>query len=73
MTRAHLLRFVVGFGGGVVAVAAVFVTHPPALAVAVAIPIFLLTSLIAERLFRRYASLEEIKRDLEDRVRNPPS
>jgi uncharacterized membrane protein YfcA len=73
MTRAQLLRFAVGFGGGIVAVALVFVTHPPALAVAVALPVFLLTSLIAERLFRRYATLDEIKRDLEDRVRNPPS
>ncbi len=71
--RAHLLRFIVGFGGGVVAVALFFATHPPLLAVAVAIPVFLLTSLIAERLFRRYATALEIRRDLEDRVRNPPS
>jgi uncharacterized membrane protein YfcA len=73
MTRARWLRLAGGFGGGVVAIALVFATHPPALAVAVAIPVALLTSLIAERLFRRYATLDEIKCDLEDRARNPPS
>jgi biopolymer transport protein ExbB/TolQ len=73
MTRAHWLRFGVGFGVGVVAVALVFATHPPALGIAVGIPVFVLTSLIAERLFRRYASVDEIKRDLEDRVRHPAS
>jgi hypothetical protein len=73
MTRAHWLRLGVGFGGGVVAVALVFATHHPLLGVALVIPVFLLTSLIAERLFRRYASKDEVRRDLEDRVRNPPS
>jgi ammonia channel protein AmtB len=28
---------------------------------------------IGERLFRRFASKEEIRADLEDRVRNPPA
>ena len=29
--------------------------------------------LIAERAFKRLASMDEIRRDLEDRTRNPPS
>jgi hypothetical protein len=70
--KPHLLRFAVGFSGGLLALALLFVTHPFALAVAIALPVFLLTSLIADRLFQRYATPEDIKHDLEDRVSNPP-
>jgi predicted LPLAT superfamily acyltransferase len=71
-TWAHVLRFVVGFGVGGGACIAIFMTHPFELAAAIALPVFLLTSVLAERLFKRYATPDAIRRDLEDRVRNPP-
>jgi hypothetical protein len=72
MTTAHLWRFLIGFGGGISALALLFITHPFPLAAALAVPVFLLSSLLAERAFRRLATQDAIKRDLEDRVRNPP-
>ncbi|WP_342360206.1 hypothetical protein [Terrarubrum flagellatum] len=35
--------------------------------------VFLVGCWIAERIFRRLATPEDVRRDLEDRVRNPPS
>ena len=61
----------IGVGAGLAAL--LFLTHPLPLAASIALPVFLLSSLLAERAFRRYASAEPIKRDLDDRVRNPPS
>jgi len=71
--KPHLLRFLVGFGGAVLALALLFAAHSLPLAIAMALPVFLLSCLIAERLFRRYATPDQIKRDLEDRTRNPPA
>ncbi len=73
MTRAHVWRFLIGFGGGLAALALLFTTHPFPLAAALAVLVFLLSSLLSERTFRRLATQDAIKRDLEDRVRNPPS
>jgi hypothetical protein len=73
MTKAHVCRFLIGFGGGIAALALLLTTHPFALAASLALPVFLLSSLLAERTFRRLATPDAIKRDLEDRVRNPPS
>lgn len=73
MRWPHMARFIIGFGGGIIAVAIVLATHHPVLAAALALPVFLLSSLVAERVFRRYATKNEIKRDLEDRVANPPT
>jgi membrane-bound metal-dependent hydrolase YbcI (DUF457 family) len=65
-------RIAVGIGVGVVALTGLFAAHPPALAAALAIPIFLFSSLVADRLFRRYASVDEIRLDLKDQVPTPP-
>lgn len=39
----------------------------------VPLAIVILGGLLAERVFRRLATAAEIRRDLEDRTRNPPS
>jgi membrane protein implicated in regulation of membrane protease activity len=70
--KPHALRFLIGFSGGVAALTLLFATHPFALAVAIALPVFILSSWLADRVFARYATPEQIKRDLEDRLRNPP-
>ena len=72
MSRAHLARLMIGLCGGTVALVLLLFTHPFALAVALALPVFVLASFGADRVFRRFASREEIRADLEDRVRNPP-
>ena len=60
----------IGVGAGLVAL--VFLMHPLPLAASIALPVFLLSSLLAERAIRRYASAEQVKRDLQSQARNPP-
>jgi hypothetical protein len=62
-----------GLAGGLIALAAWLAIDRPAVAVWVAVLIFLGSSAAAEIVFRRIASEDEVRADLEDRVRNPPN
>ena len=72
MSRAHLVRLAIDLGGGTAAIGIVLLTHPLGLAVALAIPIFLLAAFASDWAFRHLASPEEIRADHEERVRHPP-
>jgi hypothetical protein len=49
------------------------IINNPLLAVLSAILVFLSSSVAAECAFRHTASADEVRADLEERVRNPPS
>jgi hypothetical protein len=70
---AQLLRFFVALGGAVLALMAWFVLLPSWTAWVAALVIVLAGFVLAERIFRGLATPEQIRADLEDRVRNPPS
>ena len=67
---AQWVRFAVTAAGMLMAGAA-FLWLPVSWGWLVALAIFALGGLLSERLFRRLASPEEIRADLEDRVRHP--
>jgi membrane protein implicated in regulation of membrane protease activity len=71
--QAHVLRFAVGICAGLISLALVFLTHPLPLAAAIALPVFLLSSLLAERAFRRYATKRRIKSHRDGGDQTPPS
>ena len=73
MSRAARTRLSLGLAGGLVALAAWLAIDRPALAILVAVLIFFASSAAAELVFRRTASEDEIRADLEDRVRHPPN
>jgi hypothetical protein len=50
-----------------------FMSRPGWLAVLLGVIAIIAVGIISERLYRRLASPEEQRQDLEDRVRNPPS
>jgi len=69
---AHIVRIAVFLLAGVLAVLA-FLTLAPWARWTVPVVIFVIASTIAEWLFRKLATPDVIRADLEDRVRNPPS
>ena len=70
---AQFVRFAVALTSGVIAVLAFLELGPGWMAWAALAGIFVVGGSMAEWLFRRLASPEQIRDDLEDRVRNPPS
>jgi hypothetical protein len=73
MSVAQLARFAVALIAGVIAVLVFLKLSPGWAAWAVLVAIFVVGGSMAEWLFRRLASPEQVRGDLEDRVRNPPS
>ena len=73
MPVAQFVRFAVALTSGVFAVLAFLKLSPGWGAWAALVAIFVVGGSMAEWLFRRLASREQIRDDLEDRVRNPPS
>jgi uncharacterized membrane protein len=73
MPVAQFVRFAVALISGVIAVLAFLKLSPGWAAWAALVAIFVVGGSMAEWLFRRLASREQIRDDLEDRVRNPPS
>ena len=73
MPVAQFVRFAVALTSGVIAVLAFLKLSPGWAAWAALVAIFVVGGSMAEWLFRRLASREQIRDDLEDRVRNPPS
>ena len=73
MPVAQFVRFAVALISGVIAVLAFLKLSPGWTAWAALVAIFVVGGSMAERLFRKLASPEQIRDDLEDRVRNPPS
>jgi membrane protein implicated in regulation of membrane protease activity len=71
VSRAELVRLLVGLAGGIAALWAYFSISSPWLAVPAAVVVFAVFSAIAERLYWSLATPNEQRRDLEDRVRNP--
>jgi hypothetical protein len=70
---AQFVRFAVALIAAVIAVLAFLRLGPGWAGWAALVAIFVLGGSMAEWLFRRLASPEQIRDDLEDRVRNPPS
>jgi hypothetical protein len=70
---AQLVRFAIALAGAGLGLIALFVLWPGWTAWAAAAVIVLGGFILAERVFRRLATPEQIREDLEDRVRNPPS
>ena len=70
---AQLARFAVALIAGVIAVLAFLELSPGWAAWAALVAIFVVGGSTAEWLFRRLASPGQVRADLEDRVRNPPS
>jgi uncharacterized membrane protein (DUF4010 family) len=73
MSRASLVRLAVGFGGVLVGLLIARNVPNPWIGIPAIIVVFLVSGLLAERAYRRLASQEEQRLDLEDRVRNPPA
>jgi uncharacterized protein (DUF697 family) len=69
---AHVLRIAVALVAALAAVL-VFLTLSGWMRWVVPLVIFVVGSTTAEWLFRRLATADMIRSDLEDRVRNPPS
>lgn len=69
---AHTARLAIAMASMGLAGWSWFVVSPGWLAWAVFVGIFLIGSVVATAVFRRLASREAIRADLEDRVRNPP-
>ena len=70
---AQFVRFAVALTSGAIAVLVFLELSPGWAAWAALVAIFVVGGSMAEWLFRRLASREQIRDDLEDRVRNPPS
>lgn len=68
---AQWVRFAIGFFGIALA-GATFLALPSGWGWLVALAIFGARGIAAERAFRWLASPEEVRQDLEERVRNPP-
>ena len=73
MPVAQFVRFAVALTSGAIAVLVFLKLSPGWAAWAALVAIFVVGGSMAEWLFRRLASPEQIRDDLEDRVRNPPS
>ena len=69
---AQLVRFAITLLGVGLGFAAWFFLSPGWIAWAAAIVIVLAGFSLSERVFRRLGTPEQIRADLEDRVRNPP-
>lgn len=66
---AHFLNFFVPLGFSVLGLWA-FISWPGGTGIAAFIGLFLIGSMIGSRLFKRYATLEQIKQDLRTRIDN---
>jgi len=64
---AHFLNFFVPLGFGVLGLWA-FISWPGAAGIAAFVGLFLIGSMIGSRLFKRYATLDQVKQDLRHRV-----
>ncbi len=73
MAGAASLRLLAGFGGGVAALAIAFWLKPVWLGVTAAGLVLVVSQVLSERLWRRLATPDQVRADLEDRVRNDPS
>ncbi len=73
MSAAASLRLLTGFGGGLTALGVGLWLTPVWLGVTAAGMVFIVSTVLSERLWRRLASPGQIRADLEDRVRNDPS
>lgn len=69
---AQTVRLLIGAVAILLALCAWLALSPVWLALAVAAVAFVAGSFIGEAVFRRIASAETVRADLEDRVRNPP-
>ena len=67
---APYLNFLVPLGFSVLGLW-IFMTWPGTIGFIAFIGLFVLGSCLGAYLFKRYATLDQIKADLEDRVRNP--
>jgi hypothetical protein len=73
MSRASLARLLIGCGGVLTGLVIAMNTPNPWIGIPAVVLAFLVSGKLAERAYRRLASLEEQRLDLEDRVRNPPA
>ncbi len=73
MKRIDIIRLAGPLIGAVLAVAVAAFIEDATMALMIGAVIFLLCARIADVLWQRRASQEARRRDLEDRVRNPPS
>jgi hypothetical protein len=61
VSRGHIARIGVGLCGGAIALSLLFATHPLELAFALALPVFLLVSLLSERAYRALVTPADIQ------------
>ena len=73
MSKAHLARLSIGLVGGALALWALLSLQPWWLGVVVFAGGMVTSSVAASRAFDRIATPDEVRADLEDRVRNPPA
>ncbi len=73
MSKAHWARLVIGMGGGALALWALLSLQPLWLGLVVFAGAMVTSSAAASRTFAHLATPDEIRADLEDRVRNPPA
>lgn len=73
MSKASLVRLVIGCCGMLVGLLIAMNTPSLWVGIPAVILAFLVSGSLAERAYGRLASLEEQRLDLEDRVRNPPA
>ena len=69
---AQFVRFAIAVGGMLAGLTAFLIIPIPWLAATAALAIVLTDFTVAEMVFRRIVDREELRRDLEERVRNPP-
>jgi len=73
MSKASLVRLLIGLAGSVLVIGAWLLIDNKTVALFVAGLIYLAGTYAAERCHRMMAPPDEIRADLEDRVRNPPA
>ena len=73
MSKAGFTRFSIGIVGGGLALTALLMLKPLWLGLVVFAGAMMVSSVAASAAFARLATQEEIRSDLEDRVRNPPA
>jgi positive regulator of sigma E activity len=70
--KAQMARFVISLVGMLIALIVFMEVSTGWIAALASVIVALTGFIIAEALFRRFADRETYRRDLEDRVRNPP-
>ena len=73
MSKAHWARLLIGLLGGALALYALLMLQPLWLGIAVFAVAMVVSSSAASAAFGRLATPDEVRADLEDRVRNPPA